>query len=64
MKVEIEGKLQLHREDGGMAMIGEIETNEEGDGFFVRLQSWHDDCTHPVLADKDGRLVRVTVEFL
>lgn len=58
-------------EDGGQAMIVELDDPDAGDPhMFVRLQSWHDgatktdDSTHPTLRSLLGRRVRITIEDL
>lgn len=65
-KVVMEGLVDLHKEDGGMALIAEnIEHNPGApNGMFVRLQSWDETKQHTVLWDFAGRKVRVTVEVI
>ncbi len=61
--LRFEGRLELHTEDGGRALIGEVEGADD-DRTFVRLQSWSDDKQHPELAALDGKRIRVTIEVL
>lgn len=60
----IEGKVSLTYEDGGCAMIAEVEPADESP--FARIQSWKDaHDQHPNwVALLAGKRVRVTVEEL
>lgn len=62
----IEGDLlerHVSIEDGGQAMIGELDDDAE-EGFFVRLQSWSEKKDHPVMQSLIGRRIRITVETI
>jgi hypothetical protein len=58
------------REDGGQAVIVELDTAEdemhvpEGEGMFVRLQSWSERKRHAEIEQFIGKRVRVTVELI
>jgi len=61
MKVVIEQDVGCaHIEDGGMARILEINSDEVA--LFVRIHSWGRD--HSEMADLEGRRVRVTIETI
>lgn len=66
MKIEMEGLVDLHKEDGGLALIAEnIEHDPDAlNGMFVRLQSWDDAKQHKTLRAFAGKKVRVTVEVI
>lgn len=63
-------KLELSREDGGCALIGEVcdddilRGSEAPSEVFVRIQSWDDDRLHPTIRQLEGKRVRVTVEVI
>jgi hypothetical protein len=59
--IQVTGKVELKFEDSRQAAIAEIG---EDDGFFVRLQSWSEDKTHPILERLAGKKVRITIEEL
>jgi hypothetical protein len=67
MKIIIEGYPDITKEDSGMAMIGMVCNDEDGDsdeGMFVRIQSWYEDKSHlefKNLVQKNKRL-RITIE--
>lgn len=69
-KIVIEGTMPeklVSREDGGQAVIAEIENPDDPDpdeGFFVKLQSWSERRHHPVIESLIGKRIRVTVEVL
>lgn len=65
MKTTVDA-LKVHEEDGGCALIFEGDESGEtlGDGcFFVRLQSWDDNGTHPLMNSLKGKKIKVTVEI-
>jgi hypothetical protein len=67
MKVELEGVANFHEDDGGQALIAEVETSEfanDDEGFFVRLHSWSERHVHEVAEKLQGKRVRVTVEVI
>lgn len=61
-----EGVADRTVEDGGRALVLEVDgTRADGDGEYVRLQSWREDAgEHPVLGPLAGRRLRVTVEVV
>lgn len=61
-----EGTVELHFEDGGMALISDNIDSVDDPHTFVRLHSWNEDALkqHPELQALQGRRVRVTVEIL
>lgn len=64
-KYVFEGQLTVEKDDGGMALIGELPDTELVDPhMFVRLQSWDKTKVHPVMSKLNGALVRITVEVL
>jgi hypothetical protein len=48
-------------DDGGMAEIVEIGTDDD-DGMFVRIQSWSEEKSHPIIDHMRGKTIRVTIE--
>lgn len=73
MKVVFEDVVKYKSEDGGRALIAEIEgkADPEDTNMFVRLQSWDDeheveDCKflHEFARKLEGKRVRVTVEVI
>jgi hypothetical protein len=59
----IEGVAEIESDDGGLAMIIEIDGGED-EPVFVRLQSWDSTKQHPVLRQLGGKRLRVTVEVV
>lgn len=63
-------KLELSREDGGCALIGEVCDDDTACGseapseVFVRIHSWDDAMQHPTIKRLEGKRVRVTVEVI
>lgn len=52
-------------QDAGRALILRVDDAQTGnadEGEFVRLQSWYEDASHPVLMALCGRSVRITIE--
>lgn len=56
----------LDVEDSGCAQIySVVDLNDcEGDGMFVKIQSWSDDGKHPEMDKLVGKRIRVTVEII
>ena len=56
----------LDVEDGGQAQIYTVfePDDSNGDGMFIRIQSWYDDGVHPDMDKLKGKRIRVTVEVL
>ena len=54
----------LDVEDSGCAHIYSFydPTDNEGDGVFIKIQSWSDDGKHPDMDRLKGKRIRVTVE--
>lgn len=49
-------------EDAGKALILEVNPEDRDEnGWFVRIQSWYDDASHPEALALAGRRVRVTI---
>jgi hypothetical protein len=68
-KIIMEGPIECKKEDGGRALIAEVDRDEkledsDNDAFFVRIQSWSDDRTHPTMNALIGKKVRVTIEII
>lgn len=63
-KIILEGVVECEKEDGGRALIAQIESENEEDDVFVRIQSWSDDRTHTVMNSIQGKKVRVTIEVI
>lgn len=61
-KIILEGTVKCDKEDGGQALISSIEGQD--DFFFVRLQSWDENCEHSTMKSLEGKKVRVTVEVI
>ncbi len=61
----IDGDL-ITKEDGGRALIVYDDGRETvgDDHMFVRLQSWDDDCQHPLLKSLIGKTIKITVEIV
>lgn len=52
-------------QDAGRALIlrvDDAQTPDADEGEFVRVQSWYEDASHPVLLALCGRSVRITIE--
>lgn len=60
----LDGVPEVSREDAGAALILEIASERPGVGELVRLQSWYNDESHPVLRPLQECHLRVTVEVL
>lgn len=59
------GNVEARYEDSRMAMIVQIDDNEEYDnGMFVRIQSWDETKQHADASRMLGKRVRVTVEII
>jgi len=62
-KVVAEGVLAMDTEDGGMAMVGELEVPDSQ--LFFRVQSWDVDFhLHQDVRPYIGRRVRITMEVV
>ncbi len=61
----IDGDL-IASEDGGRALIVDDDGRytRGDDHMFVRLQSWDDDCQHPLLKSLIGKKVKITIEVV
>lgn len=57
----IKGIAEVEHEDGGMATIAYISSE---DGVEVRLHDWQEDASPSILNDLEGKEIRVTVEVL
>lgn len=62
-KIVLEKKAVFRTEDGGQALIADIDSPEEPQ-VFIRLQSWDETGYHNQARQFAGRKVRVTVEVL
>ena len=60
--VTCEGQVIPHEEDGGQALIAQIDSADEC--FFCRLQSWDPERRHAVMNRLRGKRVRVIVETI
>jgi hypothetical protein len=64
MKIIIKGKLDQHYvEDGGHAIISEIDSDDEE--FFIRLQSWSDssdESAHKIIKSILDKNITITIE--
>ena len=54
---------QVDVEDGGQALIANIEDENEPE-LFVRVQSWSPKCEHKTFNEILGRRIRVMIEVL
>ena len=68
-KIIMEGLVECKKEDGGRALIAEINRDpsledNDNDAFFVRVQSWSDDRTHPTMSNLKDKKIRVTIEII
>ncbi len=63
-KLVIEGEVGYKREDGGQALIAELESPMVSRHMFVRLQSWDEKCFHLEALQFQGKRVRVTIEVI
>ncbi len=60
--------VEIRKEDGGQALIAEVQDNPEAEkGIFIRVQSWDEDLAHEEwnkLGFKEGKKVKfvITVE--
>lgn len=58
-QIQITDEVELRFEDGHQAAIAEIG---DDDSLFVRLQSWSESKSHPILERLNGKKVRITIE--
>lgn len=76
-KLVLEGVVEYQSEDGGRALIADINESDDADcQMFVRLQSWDEVSTstdeqgyeegfkHTLARQFEGKKVRVTVEVI
>lgn len=67
-KFEFVGVINPDEEDGGRALIAEVESVDPDSHLFVRIQSWDEEQaisnTHPEMNSMIGKKVKVTIEIL
>lgn len=64
LETAIFGLEDLRSEDGGCALIEDIEPKEEDDCLFVRVQSWDETKEHKDFNALKGKRVRITIEVV